>query len=162
MSWLGENDRGPALGGLWLTADARCPAWHGKALTVNNFGKNLALWIGIGLLLVALFNLFQTSSSRAPQSTLAFSDFLNDVNSGGVTDVTIQGNNISGHFSDGRAPFTTYAPNDPNLVNRLTEKNVRITAAPVDENVPSLFGVLISWFPMLLLIGVWIFFMRQM
>ena len=128
---------------------------------MNNFGKNLALWIVIGLLLVALFNLFQTSSSRGPQSTLAFSDFLNDVNRGQVSDVTIQGNNISGHFTDSR-PFTTYAPNDPNLVNRLTEKNVRITAAPVDENVPSLFGVLISWFPMLLLIGVWIFFMRQM
>src|SRR6202521_224787 len=161
MSWLGENDRGPALGGVWATVGARCPAWHGKALTVNNFGKNLALWIVIGLLLVALFNLFQTSSSRGPQATLAFSDFLNDVNRGQVADVTIQGNNISGHFTDSRA-FTTYAPSDPNLVSRLTEKNVRITAAPVDENVPSLFGVLISWFPMLLLIGVWIFFMRQM
>jgi cell division protease FtsH len=128
---------------------------------VNNFGKNLALWIVIGLLLVALFNLFQTSSSRGPQSTLAFSDFLNDVGRGQVADVTIQGNNISGHFTDSRA-FTTYAPNDPSLITKLTEKNVRITAAPVDENVPSLFGVLISWFPMLLLIGVWIFFMRQM
>ena len=128
---------------------------------MNNFGKNLALWIVIGLLLVALFNLFQTSSSRGPQATLAFSDFVNDVNRGQVADVTIQGNNISGHFTDSRA-FTTYAPNDPSLVNRLIEKGVRITAAPVDENVPSLFGVLISWFPMLLLIGVWIFFMRQM
>jgi cell division protease FtsH len=128
---------------------------------VNNFGKNLALWIVIGLLLVALFNLFQTSSSRGPQSTLAFSDFLNDVNRGQVSDVTIQGNTISGHFTDSRA-FTTYAPNDPNLVSRLTDKGVRISAAPVDDNVPSLFGVLISWFPMLLLIGVWIFFMRQM
>ena len=96
---------------------------------MNNFGKNLALWIVIGLLLVALFNLFQTSSSRGPQSTLAFSDFLNDVNRGQVSDVTIQGNNISGHFTDNRA-FTTYAPNDPNLVNRLSEKNVRISAAP--------------------------------
>src|SRR5437773_1464191 len=133
----------------------------GKAISVNNFGKNLALWIVIGLLLVALFNLFQTSSSRGPQSTLAFSDFVTDVNRGQVTDVTIQGDNINGHFTDGRA-FTTYAPNDPGLVGRLTDKGVRITAAPVDENVPSLFGVLISWFPMLLLIGVWIFFMRQM
>ncbi len=128
---------------------------------MNNFGKNLALWIVIGLLLVALFNLFQTSSSRGPQSTLAFSDFLNDVSRGQVSDVTIQGNTISGHFTDSRA-FTTYAPNDPNLVSRLTDKGVRISAAPVDDNVPSLFGVLISWFPMLLLIGVWIFFMRQM
>jgi len=128
---------------------------------VNNFGKNLALWIVIGLLLVALFNLFQTSSNRGPQSTLAFSDFLNDVKRGQVSDVTIQGNTINGHFTDSRA-FSTYAPNDPNLVSELTEKGVRISAAPVDDNVPSLFGVLISWFPMLLLIGVWIFFMRQM
>ena len=128
---------------------------------MNNFGKNLALWIVIGLLLVALFNLFQTSSSHGPQSTLAFSDFVNDVNRGQVADVTIQGNTISGHFTDSRA-FTTYAPNDPSLVGRLIDKGVRISAAPVDDNVPSLFGVLISWFPMLLLIGVWIFFMRQM
>jgi cell division protease FtsH len=128
---------------------------------VNNFGKNLALWIVIGLLLVALFNLFQTSSTRGPQSTLAFSDFVADVNRGQVTDVTIQGNSIIGHFTDGRA-FSTYSPTDPGLVGRLIDKGVRITASPVDENVPSLFGVLVSWFPMLLLIGVWIFFMRQM
>ncbi len=128
---------------------------------MNNFGKNLALWIVIGLLLVALFNLFQTSSSHGPQSTLAFSDFLNDVKHGQVADVTIRGHNISGHFTDSRG-FSTYAPNDPNLVTLLTDKGVRITAAPVDDNVPSLFGILISWFPMLLLIGVWIFFMRQM
>ena len=128
---------------------------------MNNFGKNLALWIVIGLLLVALFNLFQTSSTRGPQSTLAFSDFVSEVNRGQVTDVTIQGSNITGHFADGRA-FSTYAPSDPGLVGRLIDKGVRITAAPTEENVPSLFGVLVSWFPMLLLIGVWIFFMRQM
>src|SRR5436190_409710 len=133
----------------------------GKALAVNNFGKNLALWIVIGLLLVALFNLFQTSSTRGPQSTLAFSDFVSEVNRGQVTDVTIQGNNINGHFADGRA-FSTYAPSDPGLVGRLIDKGVRIAAAPTEDNVPSLFGVLVSWFPMLLLIGVWIFFMRQM
>jgi len=133
---------------------------------VNNFGKNLALWIIIGLLLVALFNLFQSSSNRGPQASIPFSDFLTQVNNGEVADVTIQssgggGSNINGHYNDGRA-FTTYAPNDPYLVGRLTEKRVRITAAPVEENVPSLFGILISWFPMLLLIGVWVFFMRQM
>src|SRR6201984_3321179 len=149
------------MGGVWLSVGARCTARHRKAFIVNNFGKNLALWIVIGLLLVALFNLFQTQSNRGPQSTLAFSDFLTDVNRGQVTDVTVQGNNITGHFSDGRA-FTTYAPNDPDLVTRLMDKGVRITAAPLDENVPSLFGILVSWFPMLLLIGVWIFFMRQM
>jgi hypothetical protein len=136
---------------------------------VNNFGtpprllrgKSLVVWIVIGLLLVALFNLFQTSSSQGPQSTLPFSEFLNDVNRGQVSDVTIRGNNISGHFTDSRA-FTTYAPNDPNLVNRLTEKNVRISAAPGNESGASLFGVLIFWLPMFLLVGVWIFFMRRM
>src|SRR3981189_1890798 len=147
----------------WREARMRAasPRRQRKALAVNNFGKNLALWIVIGLLLVALFNLFQTSSTRGPQASLPFSDFISDVNRGQVADVTIQGNNINGHFTDGR-PFSTYAPNDPNLVSRLTDKQGRITAAPIEDNVPSLFSILVSWFPMLLLIGVWVFFMRQM
>jgi cell division protease FtsH len=128
---------------------------------VNNFGKNLALWIIIGLLLVALFNLFQNSSSRGPHAQLPFSDFLGDVERGQVTDVIIQGNTIQGHLSDGRA-FSTYAPNDPNLVDRLRNHDVRISAAPVEDNMNSVLSILISWFPMLLFIGVWIFFMRQM
>ena len=128
---------------------------------MNNFGKNLALWVIIGLLLIALFNLFQGPSARGPQTSLAFSDFLSEVQSGRVSDVLIQGDSISGHFQDGRS-FTTYAPYDPNLVSRLTEHDVRISAQPLDESMPSLLGVLVSWFPMLLLIGVWVFFMRQM
>ncbi len=128
---------------------------------MNNFGKNLALWIIIALLLVALFNLFQSSSSHGPQTNIAYSEFLNDVNRGQVSDVTIQGPTLNGHYTDGRA-FSTYTPNDPQLVSHLTDKNVRITAQPIEDNVPSLFGILINWFPMLLLIGVWIFFMRQM
>jgi len=97
---------------------------------MNQVYKNLALWIVIGLLLVALFNLFQTSSSRGPQATLAFSDFLNDVNRGQVADVTIQGNGITGHFTDGRA-FSTYAPTDPGLVGRLIDDGVRLHALDV-------------------------------
>jgi len=128
---------------------------------VNSFGKNLALWIIIGLLLVALFNLFQSSATRSPQNGVGYSEFINDVNKGQVREVTIQGNTINGKFSDGRS-FSTYSPNDPNLVTRLLDHGVNFHAAPADENVPSLFGILISWFPMLLLIGVWIFFMRQM
>ncbi|MEE8559329.1 MAG: ATP-dependent zinc metalloprotease FtsH [Alphaproteobacteria bacterium] len=128
---------------------------------MNNFGKNLALWVIIGLLLIALFNLFQAPSSQGPQTRLAFSDFLAEVDRGQVNDVTIKGHNITGHFGDGRA-FSTYAPDDPTLVGRLVKQGVRISAAPVEDNVPSLFGILLSWFPMLLLIGVWIFFMRQM
>ncbi len=128
---------------------------------MSNFGKNLALWIIIGLLLVALFNLFQSSSTRTPQSSVPFSEFLAEVEQGRVADVVIKGNQVSGHFSDGRQ-FSTYAPPDANLVERLDDRGVRISALPDDSNVPSLFSVLLSWFPMLLLIGVWIFFMRQM
>ncbi|HXP30801.1 MAG TPA: ATP-dependent zinc metalloprotease FtsH [Stellaceae bacterium] len=128
---------------------------------MNSFGKNLALWIIIGLLLVALFNLFQSSATHTPQNGVGYSEFINDVNKGQVREVTIQGNTISGKFSDGRS-FSTFSPNDPNLVTRLLDHGVNFHAAPADENVPSLFGILISWFPMLLLIGVWIFFMRQM
>ena len=91
----------------------------------------------------------------------AFSDFLGEVEQGRVSDVTIQGNTIKGHFNDGRA-FSTYAPNDPGIVDRLREGGVRISAAPKEEGMSGLLGILISWFPMLLFIGVWIFFMRQM
>lgn len=133
--------------------------WKGAAL--NNFGKNLALWVIIVLILIALVKLFQSPSQTSAQSNLAFSDFLADVEAGRVSEVTIQGDYITGRLSDGR-PFSTYAPQDPNLVDRLNDSGVRITAQPVDDSMPSLLGVLLSWFPMLLLIGVWIFFMRQM
>ncbi len=128
---------------------------------LNNFGKNIFLWVVIGLLLVALFNLFQGSSNRQAQTQMAYSDFIAHVNQNEVREVTIQGHNILGQLSDGRS-FSTYAPNDTNLVSRLTDHNVRVRAMPEDENVPSLFGILVSWFPFLVLIGVWVFFMRQM
>ncbi len=128
---------------------------------MNKYGKNLALWIVIGVLLVALFNLFQNNGSRGNYSSLAFSDFLSEVESGRINEVTIQGNTIKGHFNDGRA-FSTYTPNDPGIVDRLRSGNVRISAAPKEEGMSGLLGILISWFPMLLFIGVWIFFMRQM
>ena len=128
---------------------------------MNNFTKNLALWVIIGLLLIALFNLFQNPSGRSPQASLSYSDFLSEVDAGRIDDVTIQGKTINGHFTDGRA-FSTYAPEDQNLVSSLRQRGVTITAAPMDDSMPSLLGVLVSWFPMLLLIGVWIFFMRQM
>jgi cell division protease FtsH len=128
---------------------------------VNNFGKNLALWIIIGVLLVALFNLFQGSSPRTGQRSLAYSDFLSEVESGRVNQVTIQGQQISGRFSDG-STFQTYAPQDAELVPRLNTSGVRISAAPPEEGTSGLFQILLSWFPMLLFIAVWIFFMRQM
>ncbi len=126
-----------------------------------NFRKNLALWVIIALLIFTLFNLFQGNPNKGPYQNLAFSDFLGAVDSGDVRDVTIQGQKITGHYGDGRA-FRTYSPNDPNLVPNLNKKGVHINALPDEEEVPSLFGIFVSWFPMLLLIGVWIFFMRQM
>ena len=130
--------------------------------TVNNFGRNIALWIIIALLLLTLFNIFQGQSNRGPSTMLAFSEFLDKVEEGQIRDVTIEGQDISGHFAGTGQAFSTYAPDDPNLVDRLRERGVMITAKPPEESVSPLFGILLNWLPMLLIIGVWIFFMRQM
>jgi len=127
-----------------------------------NFTKNLALWVVIGILLLALFNLFGGVTGRGPQQDIDYSTFLKKVDQGEVSDVTITGQNISGHYQGGGGEFQTYAPkDDAGLVQHLTSRNVIITAKPEDTQNP-IFSILLSWFPMLLLIGVWIFFMRQM
>ena len=124
--------------------------------------KNLIMWAIIVLLSVGLFNMFQDPSKiKSTDDKLAFSNFLNEVESGRVVEVQIQGNNISGVLSDGKR-FNTYSPNYPELVEKLSSNNVSIIATPTEDKMPSLLGILLSWFPMLLLIGVWIFFMRQM
>ena len=128
---------------------------------MKNFSKNIALWLIIGLLLIALFNLFQGTSNNRISSSISFSDFLTAVESGNVSEVNIQGDNVEGFFDDGRA-FNTYTPNYPNLVDKLSSYGVRITAEPVGKGMHPILSVLLSWFPMLLLIAVWIFFMRQM
>jgi len=128
---------------------------------MSNFGRNLALWVIIALLLVVLFNLFQPGATHNAATQVAYSDFISEVNGGRVRDVVIQGHTISGQLSDGRT-FQTYTPEDPSLVKTLTDKNVRVIAKPEDSDVNPLLHYLLSWFPMLLLIGVWVFFMRQM
>ncbi len=128
---------------------------------MNIFGKNLALWIIIALLLVALFNLFQTSGTRTQQGTLPYSEFLNMVQNGQVREIVIKGHTIHGKYTSGGI-FSTYAPTDANLIERLDKAKVQYSAEPSEENVPSFLSIIVSWFPMLLLIGVWIFFMRQM
>ena len=95
------------------------------------------------------------------KNNIIFSEFLSEVENGRVVQVEIQGNNVNGIFSNGQK-FSTYVPNDPNLIEKLSERGVSISASPLEEKMPSLLGVLLSWFPMLLLIAVWIFFMRQM
>ncbi len=128
---------------------------------MSNFGRNLALWVIIALLLVVLFNLFQPGAGRNAATQIAYSDFISEVNGGHVRDVVIQGRTISGQLTDNRS-FQTYTPEDPSLVSRLTDKGVRVIAKPEESDVNPLLHILLNWFPMLLLIGVWIFFMRQM
>ena len=124
--------------------------------------RNLALWAIIAVLLIALFNLFQTPQTRGASSDVAYSDFLKEVAAGRVKTVTIAGDRISGTYTDSSSGFQTYSPSDPALVQKLEDKNVTITARPENDGSSSIFGMLLSWLPMILILGVWIFFMRQM
>jgi cell division protease FtsH len=120
--------------------------------------RNLALWALIVVIGLMLFQLLNTT--RDAHNVVPYTDFIQAVEQGRVTQVTIQGDNILGLYTD-RSPFGTTAPDDPDLVRMLRESGVSIVVEPVAED--SLFKtILISWVPMLLLIGVWIFFMRQM
>jgi cell division protease FtsH len=124
--------------------------------------KNLAMWAVIVFLTIGLYNMFKNPQADARKdNSIIFSEFLTAVDNGEVVKVEIQGNNIRGVLSNGNI-FSTYSANDPNLIEKLSTKGVSISAAPLEDKMPSLFGVLLSWFPMLLLIAVWIFFMRQM
>lgn len=123
---------------------------------MNPFYKNLALWLVIGLMAVMLFRLFNQADKAA--SPVGYSEFLSMVDSGSVTQVVVQGNNLTGSSAQGQVK--TYTPTDPDLITYLRSKGVKITAKPEENSI--WFQVLISWMPMLLLIGVWIFFMRQM
>ena len=126
---------------------------------MNQIYKNMALWLIIGIILLALFNIFDQPQDQ--ESKVVFSDFMNQVESGEITEVVIQGDKITGKYTDGRT-FETYAPaKDPDLMKLLRTKGVRIVVQP-PEQTSWYMNVLISWFPMLLLLGIWIFFMRQM
>tara|TARA_B110000240_G_scaffold49064_1_gene55836 strand:- start:130 stop:2058 length:1929 start_codon:yes stop_codon:yes gene_type:complete len=128
---------------------------------MNNFGKNIAVWVVISLVLIAIFNVFQGSSSREQGNVIAYSDFLARVNSGEVREVDIQGDKISGASSNG-TPFFSYVPKEEELATKLSEKGIKVSSVPLESGMPGILSVLISWFPMLLFIGVWIFFMKQM
>ena len=125
---------------------------------LNQFSRNLMLWAAIVLAMVMLFNMFQQPQSGAQR--VPFTEFLTKVDEGQVLSVTMQGQTLIGKTSDNRS-IQTYAPQDAGLVNRLIEKKVEIKAEPPEES-PWYMTLLVSWFPMLLLIGVWVFFMRQM
>ncbi len=125
---------------------------------MNPLQKNIALWLVISLVFVLLFHLF--NEPKATQESIVYSDFLTHVERGQIGEVQVQGENITGKLTTGKT-FKTYAPKDDDLIPLLRSKGVRIAAKPVEDS-PWYMTILISWFPMILLIGVWIFFMRQM
>ena len=126
---------------------------------MGNMGRSALIWLVILLLLATLFNLFQGPGGNTGSRDIAYSEFIQAVEMGSIQEVTITGSKITGTLSDA-SRFTTFMPEDPGLVDRLTRSGVRFEVAPEENNF--LLGALISWFPMLLLIAVWIFFMRQM
>ncbi len=125
---------------------------------MNQLHKNLALWLVILLVMIMLYNIMSNRQNQQP--TLAYSEFLIAVEAGDVRSVTLQGQNIEGVYQDERT-FISFAPNDPNLVQELRAKGVVIEAR-AEEDGSFWMTMLVSWGPILLLIGVWIFFIRQM
>ena len=118
--------------------------------------RNFALWVIIFLLVLALVTLFQNPGHRSGGSDIAYSQLLNEADNGRILNVVISGQEISGTFQDGRT-FTTYAPFDPQLVTKLQQKGVQITARPPSDNTPWFIALLVNWLPILVFIGAWIF-----
>jgi len=125
---------------------------------LNTFSKNLTLWLVISLMMILLFQIFKKETRSTGE--LSYSQFLNMVEKGDVNHVTIQGDKISFAANQGQS-FKTFAPKDLELIKILRTRGIEITAKP-DDATPWYMTILVSWFPMLLLIAVWIFFMRQM
>lgn len=125
---------------------------------MNQFYKNLALWLVVGLVMIALFNMF--NQPHVTTKEMSFTEFMDSVEQGKVTELTIQGEIGKGKFTDGK-PFQVYIMSYGDLFKDLRKAGVKVTSRPADQT-PWYINVLVSWFPMLLLIGIWIFFMRQM
>ena len=128
---------------------------------MNSNFRNLALWAIIGVMLIALFNLFQNPAQQGQSNDIAYSRFLDEVENGRVKAVVITGQQITGEYADNSGRFSTIAADDPQLVSKLEERGVEIQVTPPNEG-SSVLGFLINWLPMFLILGVWIFFMRQM
>ncbi len=126
---------------------------------MNNF-KSVAIWLVVALVLMTVFNSFNNHQQQASQAQLDYSQFLDEVKQGHIAKVTIEGRLLKATTSDGKR-VTSYAPNDLWMVSDLLKNGVKIEAK-AEEEQSFLMNIFINWFPMLLLIGVWIFFMRQM
>jgi cell division protease FtsH len=128
---------------------------------LNNL-RNLALWIVIALLLVFLFNLFQGTGPHTTASSITYSKFNELVVQNQIRKVTFQGDQVKGEMTSGQPFITTVPNNDSTLWPTLKSHNVDTTVSPADDGMPSLLAIFINWFPMLLIFGVWVFFLRQM
>jgi cell division protease FtsH len=128
---------------------------------MNNISKNILWWGLLIVVLVLAYDMFDNGVNTNKAPHYDFSEFLNKVEAGQVSNVTIQGRNIEGTLDDGTI-FTTYATEYPALIEKLRQNETKVKALPLDSKMNSLFGIFVSWFPVLLLVGVWIFFMRQM
>jgi cell division protease FtsH len=126
---------------------------------LNTVYKNLGLWLVICLVIIFLFHLF--NQTKAPHKEISYSQFRQDVEQGAVKSVNLQGNRIRGTYMDGSGSFRTLAPSDSGLIAALMKNKVEIQVLAEDEN-PWYLTALISWLPMLFLIGIFVFFMRQM
>ncbi|MEZ5899647.1 MAG: ATP-dependent zinc metalloprotease FtsH [Hyphomicrobiaceae bacterium] len=132
---------------------------------MNQNYQRLAIWAAMLVLVFALWNLVSNTSQARRSDDIAYSEFLEAVDKGSVSKVVLQGKRITGTYREAGpkgTSFRTYAPDDSSLVAKLREKGVNFSAQPAEDEMQSLTGILLSWFPMLLLIGVWVFFMRQM
>ena len=123
--------------------------------------RNFALWVIIFLLVLALVTLFQNPGQRGTTSDMAYSQFLNEVEAGRVSNVVIQGPEVHFTLSDGRS-YQSYSPNDPSLVQKLSAKGVNFSAKPLQENLPWFLALLVNWMPLIVFIAAWIFLSRQM
>ena len=125
---------------------------------MNNMFKNMAVWLVIGLVLMTLFNQF--NGRQTPQASMEYSEFMGEVSRGNITKVVIEGRVLKATTIDNKK-VTSYAPADLWMISDLLKNNVQVEAKPEEEQ-SFLMSIFVSWFPMLLLIGVWVFFMRQM
>jgi len=126
---------------------------------LNSVYKNLGLWVAICLVMILLFHVF--NPAKAPQKEITYSQFRQEVDQGTVKSVEVQGNRIKGSYVDGSGSFKTLVPHDETLIPTLMKNKVDIQVRPEDDN-PWYFTALISWLPMIFLIAIFVFFMRQM
>ena len=124
-------------------------------------GKNILIWVVALFFLTTLLNTISPDLRNGPVEKIAFSEFMNNAEDNRIDSVTIVGNDIIGTYKGSNTKFQTYAPFDPSMVETLRKLDIKIEAKPIDTTENTFWGIVISWFPMLLLIGVWVFFMRQ-